>query len=46
MVSVVTLAALLAQLVPDPPVPAKVASSFTVTEVGLTPVAVFDFDPA
>ena len=37
----VAVAALLVQLVPLPAVPASVASSFTVTEVGTTPVRVF-----
>src|SRR5580692_2239308 len=36
-----TCAALLVQLEPLPPVPARVASTFTVTEVGTTPVRVF-----
>jgi hypothetical protein len=39
MVAVVTPAAALVQLVPVPP-PAKVASTFTVTDVGTTPVSV------
>ena len=39
-VAVVTIAALLLQLVPDPPGPASVERSFTTTEVGTTPVKV------
>jgi hypothetical protein len=37
---VVTVAAELVQLEPVPPPPARVLSSFTVTEVGTTPVRV------
>src|SRR5271165_374443 len=35
-----TVAALLVQLDPDPPVPARVETSFTTTELGRTPVKV------
>src|SRR5690349_804962 len=41
-VAVPAVAALLLQLVPVPPVPARVATSFTTTDVGITPVRVFD----
>src|ERR1022692_366940 len=40
-VALVTVAAELVQLVPVPPAPARVESSFTVTDVGTTPVRVF-----